>query len=510
MKRFVSGCLILLLSVLTLGAFAQEKTSLPSAVSVLCETVYPGQTISAYSGWGDDKAGQFALILSQNIRHMLCIAEKAKADDAYRFVVENDKALREGEKLPNLLIDTGGDALFFSYSGGQYTYSYHASKGEDGLWGAVDLIRYDVMNHDEMGFMVKDDLLLMDYYRTDPEGNILDRDSYTPVPAPWLKDSLMLSQFDISTFPTAPYEAMDFGGKEAAAELLLPDGASVVDGGVVPLMLSLLADLPDGTRRLFLCTWDKSEGWQVTESSPLPANAYIDTIHSWSSMIVGWMEGAEQLSYSFIHSADGRWLVSYAMATDWFELREHYVGDPEGAKRYYGTFPEADLRTLDWKKLPRTFAQAVSMLETTGWARVTSDDPERRLHLRVSPTQDAKSLGKYYSGTPVRVLEEKGEWARVNVYGTEGWMMKEFLALGKDMPDVRSHYPSLVVRDELRAEGVNVYEMPNENAAIPFVYHSGGGATIIGVVGEEWFHVYFDLTGAAGYIRQECFWPGNG
>jgi hypothetical protein len=437
--------------------------------------------------------------------------EKA-VDGSYHFAVVNDKALRDGEQIPSLLIDTGGDCLFYKYNDNQYSYSYHTVKNEAGVWGNIGLIRYDVYNHEELAFMVKNDLLIVDGYHTDEEGRILQRYQYVPVPAPWLRDYLSLDRFDITKFPTDTYEAMAFGGMQAATALLLPEGAIVLDGCVTPASLSLLANISDGTKRLFLCQWTEEKGWLVTESSPLPMNAYIDTIHAWDSIIVEWTDGGHEMGYSFTHCYDGSWVVSYVMAADWFEVSENYVAAPQSDRICYGTFPSTDIRTIDWKKLPRTFDEAVSMLDTTGWARVTSDDPDKRLHLRDTPKKDAKSLGKYYSGTAVHVLEEQGEWVHVNVYGIEGWMMKAFLTFGADMPNVPAYYPSLKIREELWVDGIKVYAQPNQNADVTPVYYDAGASEtlIIGVVDDEWFHVVFNNTGVSGYVKQECFWPGNG
>ncbi len=511
-RRCFGVVLTFLLCIMTFTACAQEITSLPSAVATLCETVYPDYEVAAYSGWGNDCQGQFALVLSKDSQHILCIAEKATVDASYRFAVVNDKALRSGELIPSLLIDTGGDSLFYRYNDGQYSYSYHSVKNEAGVWGSIDLIRYDVYNHEELAFMVKDELLTVKGYQTDEEGNILRRYQYVPVPASWLRDSLSLDRFDIGKFPRNAYEAMVFGGMQSAAALLLPEDAAVLDGCVTPAALSLLANQTDGTRRLFLCHWTEEKGWFVTQSSPLPMNAYIDTVHAWDSIIVEWMDGGQQTGYSFTPRFDGRWIIDYAMAEDWFEINENYVVEPQLDQICYGTFPSTDIRTVDWEKLPRTVEEAISMLDTTGWARVLSDDPDKRLHLHAAPKKDAKSLGMYYSDTAVRVLEEQGEWAHVSVYGIEGWMMKAFLAFGLDMPSVPAHFPALVIRDELWADGIKVYEQPDENADVAPAYNHAGvnGIVIIGVVDDEWFHVIMNDTGMSGFVKQECFWPGNG
>jgi hypothetical protein len=33
---------------------------------------------------------------------------------------------------------------------------------------------------------------------------------------------------------------------------------------------------------------------------------------------------------------------------------------------------------------------------------------------------------------------------------------------------------------------------------------------IIGIIGNEWYHVWFPATGEYGFVRQDDLWPGNG
>lgn len=60
---------------------------------------------------------------------------------------------------------------------------------------------------------------------------------------------------------------------------------------------------------------------------------------------------------------------------------------------------------------------------------VISDDPRDRLNLRAAPDRGSESLGKYFGGTQVEILEERGDWYRVLVDWQEGWMMKQFVRI---------------------------------------------------------------------------------
>ncbi|MBR3857983.1 MAG: leucine-rich repeat protein [Bacteroidaceae bacterium] len=63
------------------------------------------------------------------------------------------------------------------------------------------------------------------------------------------------------------------------------------------------------------------------------------------------------------------------------------------------------------------------------YGMVVSDDLRDRLNLRAKPDKGSESLGKYFSGTQVEILEEQGDWYKVRVDFQEGWMMKEYVRI---------------------------------------------------------------------------------
>lgn len=60
---------------------------------------------------------------------------------------------------------------------------------------------------------------------------------------------------------------------------------------------------------------------------------------------------------------------------------------------------------------------------------VTNPDYRDRLHLRVEPSTNADSLGRFYNGVQVTILSELDEWYQVSVGFSEGYMMKKFVHL---------------------------------------------------------------------------------
>ena len=167
---------------------------------------------------------------------------------------------------------------------------------------------------------------------------------------------------------------------------------------------------------------------------------------------------------------------------------------------------------MDWEALPASLAEAMETLDQSGWARVISDDPGNRLHLRAEPEQGAESLGKYYQGTPVRVLGSKGDYTEVDVFGVHGYMMTKWLAFGADMNDVEIATLWLTYKGDLLAAGIPVYASPSDSVPIATLLPDRclNDPYIIGLVGDEWYHIVFPETGLSGYIHQDTLWPGNG
>jgi uncharacterized protein YgiM (DUF1202 family) len=62
-----------------------------------------------------------------------------------------------------------------------------------------------------------------------------------------------------------------------------------------------------------------------------------------------------------------------------------------------------------------------------GTVKYVSTGNSGRLHLRENMSTSSASLGLYYNGTPVNIIQDLGVWSLVNVYGKTGFMMNQFL-----------------------------------------------------------------------------------
>lgn len=268
--------------------------------------------------------------------------------------------------------------------------------------------------------------------------------------------------------------------------------------------LRLLMRRPDGMLVFVGGVHDAQDGWQMTESTPLPEGTFLGVENFVESLGIGGVYNTVSLR----PYADGHWGVSliYPENGELFLLGDNWVFDESGAPLLVGDHPWSDITTIDWSSLPDSYEEALLQVDHSGWALVSNPNPADRLNLRAQPDKKSPSLGKYYSGAPVRILENKGDWARVEILGAEGWMMTEYLAIGEAMKNVDFAGPQLMTIDG----GAMLYAEPAEDAAIAMVEGGLGSMQVIGIVNETWYHVWFYDEGTDGYFHASDLWPGNG
>ena len=273
-------------------------------------------------------------------------------------------------------------------------------------------------------------------------------------------------------------------------------------------ILRLLMRRPDGQLVFVGGVHDAELGWQMTESTPLPEGTVLGVENFVDSLGFSGWDGYYTLDVD--PRADGTWGVSliYPPGPDGlFLVGPNWVFEEAGVPLLVGDHPWSDITAIDWSTLPDSYEDALSRVDRSGWALVTNPDPADRLNLRESPDKKSPSLGKYYSGAPVRILENNGEWAKVDILGVQGWMMTEYLAIGDEMMSVEYAGPWLSTRDG----GAALHSAPNEEAAVESGVEAGyGSMKIIGIVDEEWYHVWFYRDGCGGYFHASDLWEGNG
>ena len=527
MKALIICACITLLVGLSSPACATANPTFPKAVLDLIAEQYPEHTITSKSGFGNEQQGQYALVLNKEKQHVLVIAEKEKAEPAYRLTIENPTAFMPGDTHPSAMIDTGGgDSLFYSFTGEEYHWSFHSVK-QNGQWGDVDLqlhTLYPYPNDEEQigqyMHLVDDQLFSTTTYE-DREGNVKETYVYPPIPAPQLVGKLALHQVDWQLFPTSPeglVSQLSGTPHPETLEALTPEGWTLISANMNVGGIYVLGKDAQGNTRLLLKRWqaeplNPTQGDYVdTISAPLPVGIRLQTgIYGAAATLY---QDEDNRGFTFGQNVDGDWMLGFVMAQDWYSVYPFFLYLPSSTDEtfYYGNFPYGDIRSIDLTGIPTTFEEAKSILDQSGWAKVNNPNPQDRLHLRTRPQRGADSIGKFYNGTPVKVLERQGDWVRVQIAHLDGWMMAEYLAFGRDANRVQRAFPGMVGLESLEDREMPLYAQADENSPVitsRSISHSLE-YWILGVVDEEWYFVYFYHDGIGGYIQQKWFWEGNG
>lgn len=517
MKRLITLLLCFVLPLSSLAG-ATEHPELPEAVQKLCRDHYPDHEISSASGFGDNSAGQYALVLMKEEQRLLLIVEKGKEEPGYRITVDNAKAIKPGSRA-STLIDTGGDGLFLSFEDGQLHWSIHAVK-KGGGWGSIDAAVWD-LSYRPSGyawhFVEEHGQLHSTEEWADENDNIERLTAYPPFPAPHLAGRLQLDSYDWSLLPVSAKDYFMQHGAHllATVQALQPEGWQHHSAAITPLGIFLLGSDAAGERRIHIHNWQCNAAdtalvkTGVTVSAPVPEHVSMDAYHMGSGLIL--RAGGEAQVYGFSRQPDGTWRLASVQGEHSFGVGPGYLHDREAPglrALIYGDHPAWTLDGADLYKLPKDLAEARAQLDQSGWAVVHNPNPADRLHLRSQPDRAAKSLGKYYNGTPVRVLARQGNWVQVDIRGVQGYMLASFLAFGDQMNGVSPAFPQLAFKEGIT---LHVYDQPNEQApSRPVQGMNDSRVLILGLVGDTWYHVYDYGSGVSGYMPQAWFWEGNG
>lgn len=469
--------------------------------------------LSAHPGWeivsADTNGGTAAAILAHESEQTLCIAERANG--AWVLTADNPNALRTDAIGSYTVAVAAEDSVSWTLCHPDWEVEEICGVvRQDGTWWMSPLIFKADWNgnpHAETVLLWRDGKLTRTEELRDQSGALTSAVTLMPLPASWLDSMTSLPAFDANLLPAFSANSGELDYSRcivSAAGELLPD-YTYVGSALLDDELQLLMDKPDGTRVFVGVIWDN--GWQLTESAPLPADARYGNENFTDYLYI---PGTGTIGVR--HWPDGSWGVNYLMPDDGeiMLLGQNYVSDGYvvwAETLLVGDHPWSDLKAIDWSTLPRTTDEARARIDHTNWAMVNNPNPEDRLHLRSEPDRNSATNGKYYNGTFVRVLEQKDGWTRVNAFGLEGWMMTDYLAFGKDMETVQRALAPWSVADTLSVSGKSAILHALTGDAVLRTFD--GEAIVLSVIG-DWFHVWLEETGESGFVRQEELWPGNG
>lgn len=306
-----------------------------------------------------------------------------------------------------------------------------------------------------------------------------------------------------------------FQTDDALDRTKVPVRGRIINSHLQERALILLAEEDDGSRYLHII--EENEGkYTVQTSKPLPNTTYLDVFHSGEDEIqIEWSDDGYYQTAGYIRRADNEWKLGWVMNSG--ENTQDYsfvycgvvvelnAGSSDGV--YFASVPDFSFFTTDITRLPQNKAEMMTLADRSEWAVVNNPNPADRLHLRVEPDRNAKSLGKFYNRTPVKVLQTKGEWCKVQIgldgYLT-GWMMKKYLAFSDKMDEVTCAFPDKVLK-----ETYSFYYLHDTPDREKQTHDASGEYWMVGVAEDEWY-VILTTNGESGYLPQEWFWAGNG
>ena len=467
--------------------------------------------------WGDTAA----CIAEKDGERALCLLEKENGD--WQVTVCNPRALMQEWGEPKLLLDSDLE-IFWHYQVGKNGVSFSAGREGNGPWtfeGEIAVCPLtDQFTKVYLLFWQEDYGGRVSYLERveDENENCLFSGDTEYFPAPWLADQMLLSSVELAQFPVlsaVPDGHNNWPGENfyaSAAHYFMPDYA-YLHGVLRDNEMHFLMQKPGGEKVYVICDthYTATREPSFIESEPLPEDSVLG-VENFTDYL-GF--GGRMVSVQNFPRHPWCGLDCVAGTEDFLYFgRDCVFAGSDEDLIYVGSHPWSSICERNvWSALPATIEEAVSKMDAAalniGYAVVNNPNPADRLYLRERPDRDSASLGKYYNGTPVKVYQIRGNWAQVEIGRQAGWMMKKYLTFGTSEQGLlcdTSAMPQLMSR----GVGLTVYEWPT---GWPQVYKrmlTVPVMKIIGVVGEEWYHVWFPQTGDDGFVKQLDLWDGNG
>lgn len=121
------------------------------------------------------------------------------------------------------------------------------------------------------------------------------------------------------------------------------------------------------------------------------------------------------------------------------------------------------------------------------------------LHLRKAPSTSAKSLGQFYTGTPLSILSyTRTGWAYVRIGQTEGYMDADYLTTTQP-----TRYGILRSLHNSRATGLNMRRAPSTGGELLSFVPNNAVITLLGTLSDGW--CYVDYNGLLGYMLADGY-----
>jgi uncharacterized protein YgiM (DUF1202 family) len=132
------------------------------------------------------------------------------------------------------------------------------------------------------------------------------------------------------------------------------------------------------------------------------------------------------------------------------------------------------------------------------------------LHLRETPSLNARVLGHYYNGKQVNILGSTGSWYKVRVDGMTGYMLKQYVRVGGSPPvaPVKPVDPfepidgasyDAWLKNPNGGTKVNIRALPSTSGAVMMTLPVGTRVTVLGL-NASWAKIA--IAGGTGYVNR--------
>lgn len=515
MRRILVFMVLILVFMMSCVSYALASTNDEAKIKSTLNNAGISQPVQL-SQWGDTAA---CFAETDGVKRLVLLE---RHDGAWQIIIDNPTALMQDRDWPVLQLDSD-NAIFWTYALWEGAMvRYHSSRRADGAWNSVDQyvsdssfgktthVRSTLWDGAHGGEIVRQFSLF------DENGRGIYR--METFPAAWMVDCVRLADFDVSRFPTF-LGTTDFYATEnerffrEAAGTLMPE-YTFLKGMLKNSALHFLMEKPDGSRVYVICEYMSHRAVHLIESSPLPAGTVLGYQNFSDSL---WIDGRCVTVHLLYNGDAGLEYIYYDMARSeesegflFFGKRTVWDGSTMPAQSIlYGDHPWDDITQIDWNTLPHNLAEASTRMDSGNYAMVMNPNPADRLHLREQADKRSRSQGKYYTGTPVEVLSVEGDWVRVAIGAQRGFMMKRYLTFGQAGDAL---YLDMTAMPPLFARDVNLMVYA-ERQIDECEWHMNADEAfmkVIGIIGDEWYHVWFPATGEYGFVWQSDLWAGNG
>lgn len=120
-----------------------------------------------------------------------------------------------------------------------------------------------------------------------------------------------------------------------------------------------------------------------------------------------------------------------------------------------------------------------------------------QLHLRKAASASARSMGLFYTGTPISVISyTRTGWAYVRIGQTEGYMAADYFTETKPQ-----QYGETRILRNAHANGLNLRDTPSTGGTLLDYIPNGDEIILLGTLSNDW--CYVDYHGTLGYIYND-------